>query len=251
MAGVSAATRACCGCVGWAEGVVDPESGRVFGVGFPAETGAILVCATAAFGSFTRDSTRIARVADFGCVVGLGGNTVVGFFFSFGNSGMVMLVWQEGQLILRPDHSVFTRMCWPQVGQLNLNSFIYRDRSIVDVQTSTSNHASGHGVQDYHQSVRSLAEAWEYHFHSQPCDVARVVECAMRPTSGLQMRQGERPLHTAWVDAFQSRKLVLEVQMIRKLARDWNLMPRAIGLELFKVEITPGAKPIWFAPNPF
>ena len=38
--------------------------------------------------------------------------------------GMVIRVWHDGQLIPRPIHWVATRMCWPQVGQLNLNSVL-------------------------------------------------------------------------------------------------------------------------------
>lgn len=57
-------------------------------------------------------------------MAGVGGIIGAGFFLSFGPCGMVMLVWQEGQLMLRPHHSVAARMCWPQVGQLNLNSVL-------------------------------------------------------------------------------------------------------------------------------
>ena len=40
----------------------------------------------------------------------------------FGGGGIVIFVSQDGQLIRRPLHLVAARMCWPQVGQLNLNS---------------------------------------------------------------------------------------------------------------------------------
>ena len=41
-----------------------------------------------------------------------------------GRAGMAILVWHDGQLMRSPLYSVATRICWPQVGQLNLNSVL-------------------------------------------------------------------------------------------------------------------------------
>lgn len=39
-----------------------------------------------------------------------------------GGAGMAILLSQDGQLMRIPLHSGVTRICWPQVGQSNLNS---------------------------------------------------------------------------------------------------------------------------------
>src|SRR5262249_16996480 len=44
------------------------------------------------------------------------------------NGGTIMSAWQAGHLIWRPAQRSSPAICWPQVGQANLNSFISGSR---------------------------------------------------------------------------------------------------------------------------